>query len=154
MDGCYYLAMNRLPLLCLAALTLAGCQSHPFSVAVSPRLTGRVLAADTGQPLADVKVSNLDRPDDLNRTVPPKGGQRLLAKPPVYTDHDGKFVLETERVLAPFGGAGWFAVRLAFEHAGYERFLTNYSYLNLRTNSSNGGSGLNAGNILLRPVAK
>ena len=57
-------------------------------------------------------------------------------------------------MLAPFGGAGWFAVRLAFEHAGYERFLTNYSYLNLRTNSSNGGSGLNAGNILLRPVAK
>ena len=82
-SGCYYAAVNRFLVLCLATLALAGCQSHPFSVAVSPRLTGRVLAADTGQPLADVKVSNLDRPDDLNRTVPPKGGQRLLAKPPV-----------------------------------------------------------------------
>ena len=144
--------MNRLLVLCLAATALAGCKSHPFSVPVSPRLTGRVLAADTGQPIADVKVRNIDQTDDINRTVPPKGGERLLAKPTVYTDHDGKFVLETERVLAPFSGADWFSVRLSFERAGYERFLTNYSYLNLSTNSSNGGQGLNAGNILLRPA--
>jgi len=146
--------MNRLLVLCLAAVALAGCKSHPFSVAVSPRLTGRVLAADTGQPIADVKVRNIDQTDGVNRTAPPKGGERMMAKPTVYTDHDGRFVLETERVLAPFSGAGWFSVRLSFERAGYERFLTNYTYLNLSTNSSNGGPGLNAGNILLRPAAK
>ena len=146
--------MKRLLVLCLAALALAGCQSHTFSVAVSPRLTGRVLAADTGQPIADVKVRNLDQPDGVNGTVPPKGGALLQAKAVVRTDHDGKFVLETQRVLAPFSGSGWFSVRLSFERAGYERFLTNYSYLNLGTNSSNGQPGLNAGNILLRPAAK
>jgi hypothetical protein len=146
--------MNRLLVLCLAVLALAGCKSHPLSVAVSPRVTGRVLAADTGQPIAEVKVRNLDRTDDINRTVPPKGGERLLAKPIVYTDRDGRFVLETERVLEPFSGAGWFSVRLSFEHAGYERFLTNYSYRNLSTNTSNGGQGLSAGNIHLRPTVK
>jgi hypothetical protein len=146
--------MNRLLVLCLAGLVLAGCKSHPFSVAVSPRLTGRVLAADTGQPIADVKVRDIDQADDVNRTVPPKGGERLLAKPAAYTDHDGKFVLETARVLAPFGGAGWFSVRLSFERAGYERYLTNYSYRNLSTNTSNGGQGLDAGTIRLRPAGK
>jgi hypothetical protein len=123
-------------------------------VAVSPRLTGRVIAADTGQPIADVQVRNLDQPDSANGTVPLKGGQLLHGKTNVRTDHEGKFVLETQRVLAPFGSAGWFSVRLAFEHAGYERFLTNFSYLNLSTNASNGQPGLNAGNILLRPAAK
>jgi hypothetical protein len=146
--------MNRLFVLWIAVLVLVGCQSSPFSVAVSPRLTGRVIAADTGQPIANVQVRNLDQPDSGNGMVPPKGGQLLHGKTDVRTDHDGKFVLETQRVLAPFGGAGWFSVRLAFEHAGYERFLTNFSYLNLSTNASNGQPGLNAGNILLRPAAK
>jgi hypothetical protein len=146
--------MNRMLVLCLAALTLAGCKSRPLSVTVSPRLTGRVLAADTGQPIADVKVRNIDNTEDFNRTSPPKGAERMLAKRIAYTDHDGRFVLETERVLAPFGGAGWLAVRLSFERAGYERFLTNYSYLNLSTNSAGGGPGLSAGNILLHPAVK
>ena len=150
--------MNRFLMLCLAALALAlaGCQSHPFSVEVAPRLTGRVLAADTGQPIADVKIRNVDQADDRNGNVPPKGGRLLQTASDIRTDRDGKFVLETQRVLAPFSGAGWFSVRLSFEHAGYERFLTNYSYLNLSliTNSSNGEQGLNAGNILLQPVAK
>ena len=146
--------MNRLLVPCLAALALAGCQSHPFSVAVAPRLTGRVLAADTRHPLAGVKVWNLDQADDRNGTVPPKGGQLLQTKATVLTDHDGKFVLETQRVLTPFNSAGWFSVWLSFERAGYERYLTNYSYLNLSTNASKGEPGLNAGNILLRPVTK
>jgi hypothetical protein len=146
--------MNRLFVLCLAALAVTGCKSRPFSVAVSPRLTGRVLAADTGQPIADVKVRNIDQSDGVTRTTPSKGGERMLAKPIVYTDQDGRFVMETERVLAPFGGTAWFSMRISFEHAGYERYLTNYSYLNLGTNSSNGQEGLNAGNIRLRPTGK
>jgi hypothetical protein len=154
LSGCYPSAMNRFLMLCLAALAVTGCKSRPFSVAVSPRLTGRVVAADTGQPIADVLVRNLDQPDSASGTVPPKGGQLLHGKTTVRTDRDGQFALEAERVLAPFGGTGWFSVRLAFEHAGYERFLTNYSYLNLGTNSANGQPGLNAGNILLRPSSK
>ena len=146
--------MNRLLVLCLAALVLGGCQSHPFSVAVSPRLTGRVLAADTGQPIAGVKIKNLNQADGGNSATPPKGGQLLQAELSIRTDSDGRFVLETQRVLTPFRGSDWFSVRLAFEHVGYERFVTNYSYLNVSTNTFKGKPGLNAGNILLRPAAK
>jgi hypothetical protein len=147
--------MKRFLALYLAALALvAGCQSHPFSVSVSPRLTGRVLDADTRQPLAKVKIRNYDQTDDYQRAVPPKGGQRMTAKEAVWTDRDGRFTMETERVLSPFRSAGWFSVRLSFERAGYERFLTNYSYLNLGTNSSNGKEGLNAGVVLLQPTSR
>jgi len=147
--------MKRLLALCLAALALAaGCQSYPLSVSVSPRLTGQVLDADTRQPLAKVQIRNYSQTDDFDRTVPPKGAQRMTAKATVWTDQDGRFAMETERVLAPFRSAGWFSVRLAFERAGYERFLTNYSYLNLGTNFSNGKEGLNAGIVLLRPTPK
>jgi hypothetical protein len=147
--------MKRPLALCLVAAALvAGCQSYPLSVSVSPRLTGRVLAADTRQPLAKVKVTNCDKTDDYQRSVPTKGGQRLTPNEVMCTDQDGRFVMETERVLAPFRSAGWFSVRLSFERAGYERFLTNYSYLNLGTNTLNGKDGLDAGIILLQPTPK
>jgi hypothetical protein len=45
-------------------------------------------------------------------------------------------------------------VQLSFEHPGYERFRTNYSYLNLGTNTLNGESVLDAGSIRLQPVTK
>jgi 5-hydroxyisourate hydrolase-like protein (transthyretin family) len=147
--------MKRPLALCLVAAALvAGCQSYPLSVSVSPRLTGQVLDADTRQPLAKVKIRNYDQTDDFQRTTPTKGGQRMTAKEAVWTDQDGRFTMDTERVLAPFRSAGWFSVRLLFERAGYERFLTNYSYLNLGTNSLNGKDGLDAGFILLQPTPK
>ena len=152
--GCYHTAMKRLLVLCLAALALAGCESHPLSTTVSPRLTGRVLAADTGQPIANVKITSLDQADRASSTMPPKGGQMLQAETPIRTDQDGRFLLERKQVFAPFRGADWFSVVLSFEHAGYERFITNYSYLNVGTNTVNGKPGLTAGNILLQPVAK
>ena len=46
--------------LLLAAVALAGCKSASFSTYLSPRLTGRVLAADTRQPIADVKVRRVN----------------------------------------------------------------------------------------------
>ncbi len=147
--------MNRLIVLCLAALALpAGCGTQPLSVVTSPRVMGVVVAADSGQPLADVKVRSGEQTEDFNGTVPPKGGERLMASPTVRTDRDGRFVLQTERALTPFRGSGWFAVRLLFEHPGYERFLTNYSYLTLGTNSWKGVSVLDAGKIRLQPAPK
>ena len=45
--------MKRPLALCLVAAALvAGCQSYPLSVSVSPRLTGQVLDADTRAPLS------------------------------------------------------------------------------------------------------
>jgi hypothetical protein len=146
--------MRRILVLCLATLALSGCKSRPLSTCVSPRVTGRVLAADTRQPLADVKVVRLQQTDEPRTTVPPKGGAALDAPVVVRTDRDGWFVLDSERVLAPFWKGGWFSVDLRFEHAGYERFQTNYSYLNLGTNSWHGQWALTAGDILLRPARK
>jgi Prokaryotic membrane lipoprotein lipid attachment site len=146
--------MKKFLVLCVAALALAGCQSHPLSLLVSPRVGGRVLAADTHQPLADVKVITSQQAAALSGNEPPKGGQLLTIQAPVQTDREGRFTLATQRVLTPFGGAGWFAVQLLFEHPGYAPFQTNYSYTNLSTNASNGESYLDAGTILLQPIRK
>ncbi|MCX6929115.1 MAG: hypothetical protein NT154_38750 [Verrucomicrobia bacterium] len=146
--------MNRFLTLCLAIVALVGCESMPFSPFISPRVTGRVLAADTGKPLADVTVKSGAHRDDARGVMPPKGGELLMAKSPARTDRDGRFALNTERVLTPFRSAGWFSVRLSFERAGYERFRTNYSSLNVCTNSPDGKPWLNAGEILLHPVSK
>jgi hypothetical protein len=126
----------------------------PFSPFISPRVTGRVLASDNGQPLAGVVITSGIHAGGFRTGMPPKGGELLMAKAPVHTGRDGRFTLETERVLTPFRGSDWFSVRLSIQHAGYERFLTNYSRLNLRTNAPEGAPLLDAGDILLRPAAK
>jgi hypothetical protein len=146
--------MNRLFALYLAAFALVGCKSMPFSPFISPRVTGRVLAADNRQPLADVIVKSGARAGGFRGGMPPKGGELLMAKAPVRTDRDGRFTLDTERVLTPFRGTGWFSVQVSFQHAGYERFQTNYSRLNLSTNAPDGEPLLNAGDILLHPAVK
>ena len=146
--------MNRLLVLCVAVLALAGCKSRSLSLCMSPRVTGRVLAADTGQPLADVKVLSGGQAGAPKGTVPPKGGQLLKVKASVRTDQDGRFALESEKVLTPFGGIGWFSVQLFFERVGYEGFYTNYSRLDLHTNSWKGEQVLSAGDILLQPALK
>ncbi len=146
--------MNRFLPLCLAALALVGCKVMPFSPFVSPRVTGRVLAADTSRPLADVTVKSGQNAGDLSSAVPPRGGELLMARAPVRTDGNGRFTLATERVLTPFRGTAWFTVQLLFERAGYKRFQTNYSRLNLSTNAPEGAPLLDAGDILLHPAAK
>jgi hypothetical protein len=146
--------MNRILVMGLAALALAGCKSDPISLAISPRVTGRVLAADTDRPLAGVKVRTGEDSEIFNSTTPIKGGERMMARTPVRTDAEGKFVLETQRALTPFRGSGWFSVQLCLDHPGYERFLTNYSYLNLGTNSLDGKTVFDAGNIRLQPASK
>jgi hypothetical protein len=144
--------MKRLIAVCISVLTLVGCESHPITPYVSPRVTGRVLAADTKQPLANAKIISGRHSTDLSS--PPKGGQVLATRPAVRTDRDGRFLLVSERVLGPFSGAGWFSLQLLIEQAGYERFITNYSRLNLRTNTWKGEPSLDAGDILLVPAPK
>ncbi len=144
--------MNRLFVLGFAALIVVGCKSHSLSRTGSPRVMGLVLASDTGRPLANVKVNRWEQPEDANRTVPRRGGERLMAPASVRTDPEGRYFLEKERVLTPFRSSDWFSVQLSFEHPGYERYVTNYSYLNLGTNSWKGEPVLDAGKILLQPA--
>ena len=146
--------MYRLLALCLAAAVLTGCDSIPFSPFIAPRVTGRVVAADTGAPLANVKVTSGKQATAYRGGMPPKGGELLMAKAPVRTDRDGRFTMDTERVLTPFRGSGLFSVQLQFERAGYERFRTNYPRLNLSTNTPNTEPLLDAGDIRLHPAPK
>jgi len=148
--------MKRVLALCLAALAVAGCKSRQISPYVSPRVTGRVLAADTRQPLADVRVMRQESTDREDGTVQSlKGGLALMNAPLVVrTDQNGRFVLDAERVLAPLWGASWFSVDLVFQCPGYQRFQTNYSLLNLSTNSVEGQHSFGAGDIFLQPARK
>jgi hypothetical protein len=113
---------------------------------------GQVLSADTGLPLPGVKVTQgKNSRDSLSGS--PKGAELLVRKTPVLTDAEGRFVLGSERVLSLVRGSGWDQVRLTFEHAGYQRFRTNYS-MGWTTNSPGSEPMLNVGQVRLLPESR
>ncbi len=75
----------------------------------------------------------------------------MIRKIPALTDADGKFTLQSERVLSIFRGSGWNQVRLTFEHAGYETLRTNYLNWSA-TNAPKGEPVLDVGQVRLQPV--
>jgi hypothetical protein len=135
----------------LAVAVLAGCKSAPFSSYTSPRVTGRVLAANTGQPLANVRVRRINPSATYNYDAPPKGGQRLESAASVRTDVQGRFVLDANRALTFVHQAVWPSVTVAFERDGYSTLRTNFSLLQVSTNAPDGAPVVTAGNILLQP---
>ena len=50
---------SKLVALPLLLIALAGCQSDDFNRYTSPEVTGRVLAADTHQPIADARWATM-----------------------------------------------------------------------------------------------
>lgn len=143
--------MNQRIALLLFTMALAGCQSGKLSYYVSPRVTGRVLAADTRQPLSDATVRRVSsHPTDGGDTAP-KGGQLLMRPPGVRTDADGRFILEGERIVALFHRGGWHSVTVSFERSGCESFQTNFTSASFTERSSDGVPLVNAGDILLNP---
>ena len=130
-------------------MVLAGCKSSSFSTYTSPRVTGRVLAADTGQPLANVKVQRINPAANQDYDAPAKGGQRLESAASVRTDAQGRFVLDAERALTFVQPAVWPSVTAAFEREGYVTLRTNFSLLQVSTNAPDGAPVVNAGDIRL-----
>ena len=133
----------------LLLFMLLGCKSRPLGPYVSPRVTGQVIALDTGRPLAGVTVTR-GLPDRF-QTSPPKGAELLIRKPPIHTDENGRFELASERVLSVVRGAGWNLVSLSFESAGYLQFHTNCP-VSAVTNTADGEPVLDVGRIALPPV--
>jgi hypothetical protein len=117
----------RWPVLILAAIILTGCKSSSPAPYVSPKVTGRVLDAQTHQPLKGVKVQRLIPDQAPNVANDVKGGQVMAKAPAVRTTADGTFELASERSLSPFQRGGWYSVSITFEHPGYFRCVTNYS---------------------------
>jgi len=136
------------------AASLAGCQSGGVTHYVSPEVTGRVLAADTHQPLADALVKRDGSGQGFEPFGPPKGGQLLIENNGVRTDADGKFVIQSKSVFALFRSPGWWSVPVAYSHSGYETYQTNYTGDNVTTNADADAPVVNAGDVLLHPLAR
>jgi hypothetical protein len=143
--------MNRPLALLLLAVTLAGCQGGKYSYYISPRVTGRVLAADTQQPLDRATVRRVVPIPSAGTDTLPKGGQLQMVPGGVRTEADGRFVLDAERVIAVLRHGGWHSVTVSFEQAGYAEFQTNYIATRFKERSPEGVPLVNAGDILLKP---
>jgi len=144
------------PIKLFAALLvlLTGCESGEFTHYISPQISGRVLAADTHQPLAGATVARVGKQRHGNSFGPPKGGQMLMQPSGVQTDTGGNFVLDGVSVFAIFRQPGWWTVPVNFSHSGYQSFQTNYTGANVKGHSAEGVPVVNAGNVLLQPRPK
>jgi len=138
----------------LMALALAGCQSGTGSYYVSPQVTGRVVAADTRQPLADATVRRVMPVQSAGEDTPPKGAELLMQPAGVRTDADGRFVLEAERVVAVFRRVGWYSVTVSFTCPGYGIWQTNFTVAEVKARTSEGAPWVIAGDILLQPKSR
>ncbi len=139
--------------LSLAALS-GGCQSSPVlnSQYISPRVTGRVVDAATGQPIRNVSIQRL-APGHKSATSPQAAASQSLEQlRAIRTDAEGRFTLASERDVTLFRQAGWYAVTLAFRHTDYEWFATNFTLVSAVL-APNGEPVVDAGNILLQSVA-
>jgi len=128
------------------AAASAGCQSP--SQYVSPRVEGRVVDEQTQQPIQGVSVRRgSDMPQSMEQ---PRGAQKLVQPPPIYSGADGRFVLGSARDLAFIRRLHWYSVTLSFSHSGYEPLTRTYS-LNDSTNTTAGEPLIQAGDIPLSP---
>jgi hypothetical protein len=144
-----------LPLwLLLVAVALIGCKSTSVSSYISPRVIGRVLAADTRQPIANATVRRINPTANQNYGDPVKGGQRLESTGGVRTDQQGRFLLDAERDLTFLQQQIWFSVMVAFQHEGYQTLRTNFTAASVGTNAPDGAPLVNAGDILLHPESQ
>lgn len=135
-------------------VVMAGCQSSEYNHYTSPKVTGRVLAADTHQPIANVRVRRDGANTNFEPFGPPKGGELLMRPAPALTDADGRFVLDSKSVLSFFRNPGWWTVPVSFQHSGYHTLHTNYTASNVITNTTAGPPVVDAGEVLLQPVTK
>ena len=133
----------------IGTFALVGCKSSSPSQYTSPRITGRVLDAQTQQPIEGVQVRRLT-PQDPNVDQAIKGGQRVEQTPAIRTGRDGTFVLVSERNLVLFQRLGWYSVTLALTHPRYERLTTEFTLANA-TNTPTGEPLVRAGDIRLQP---
>jgi hypothetical protein len=138
----------------LLIVALTGCQSDNYNHYTAPEITGRVLAAGTHQPLTNVHVLRGGPKGNFEPFGPPNGGKLLIQPAPVFTDADGRFLLESKSVFALFRSAGWWSAPVTYQRAGYESFSTNYTAANVVSNTSVGPPVVDAGDVLLKPEAK
>jgi hypothetical protein len=148
--------LPRLGILLFLLVALASCQSRNVIHYTSPEVTGRVLAADTHEPLAGASVQRV-APETFGSYWSfgsPKGGTLLMEPIGARTDAGGRFTLNSKSVFTIFRSPGWYSVPLVFSHPGYEPFQTNYTAANVVSNTTAGAPVVDAGDVLLKPAAR
>ena len=133
--------------LVLTLLAGAGCKSSG-SEYISHRVEGRVLDADTHQPIYRVRVKRMPPGSQQSDNFMRKGAQRMEEPFPEYTNKEGYFTIDSERALVLFAQMNWFSVDISFEHSGYDRIVTNYTLFNA-TNAPSGEPLIKTGDVLL-----
>jgi len=133
---------------------LAGCQSGKLTHYIAPQITGRVLSADTHQPLTGVNVVRTGSRWVDNSSGPVKGGQLLTQPRGVRTDAGGYFVLDGQSVFALFRQSGSWSVSVAFRFSGYASFQTNFIGTNVTSYSAGETPIINVGDVLLHPLGR
>ena len=146
--------LTKLITLLLSLIALSGCQSGGAVHYTAPEVTGRVLAADTHQPLANVHVLRGQPGSNFEPFGPPNGGKLIIQPAPVLTDADGRFLLESKSVFALFRSAGWWSAPVTYQHNGYESFFTNYTSADVTSHTSAGAPVVDAGDISLQPLPR
>jgi len=146
--------LNRTSLigLSLALLAASGCRPVGISDLVTPAISGRVLAADTGKPLAGVKVLRLQPGQSDGAGSPAKGAELLQQPRPEITGADGGFALSGREYISFFNRSGRWSARLVFQAAGYATFQTNFTSSDVVTNSRSDKPVFQAGDIFLKPL--
>jgi hypothetical protein len=133
----------------ILTIGMAGCQSSSPSQYISPRIVGRVVDAQSQQPVAGARIRRL-KPQDPNVAQVVKGGEQIDQSPAIRTGSDGSFVLVSEKSLALFQRLGWYSVSLAITHPNYESLTTEFTLVNA-TNTPSGEPLVKAGDIHLQP---
>jgi hypothetical protein len=131
---------------------LCGCQ-HSLSQYISPRVTGRVVDAQTHQPISNVQVRRVVNRPTTDSMEPLKGAQALKQKPAARSETDGTFVVTSQTELIFFRSFYWYSVTLAFERSGYERLVQSYSATS-STISPTGEPRVEAGDVALTPASR
>jgi hypothetical protein len=103
---------------------------------------------ETQRPIKGVQVR---RTSDAPRQMdPPKGGERMMQDPTVFTGDDGTFTLQSQRDLSFLRRLEWFSVSLSFNHPDYDPLKKTFSSTS-STNQSPGEPLLQTGDVLLKP---
>jgi len=137
----------------LAVCVVAGCKSTSPSQYIAPRVEGRVLDAQTRQPIGGVTVQKINPGSDPAPGEIPKGAQALQQTPYVRTRSDGAFTLASKRNLEFFGRSSWYSLTISFRHSGYASFMTNYTPSSA-TATTSGEPLVKTGDVLLVPISR
>ena len=137
----------------LLTLVLTGCQWVGFTSHTTPQVSGRVMDAATGRPLAGVKILRVMHGQVENPSTPPYGATMFQQERPVVTDARGDFVYRSESYMTLLREARWWSLKLAFQSAGHATWQTNFTMTNVSTNLPDGTPVVEAGEIFLEPLS-